>query len=70
MSQSAPNGSPSKSANYDPNQNPEEKRLIRKRYRGLLLDESGLFIFLELNIVFDAKYKGIHENPVTILQSC
>jgi hypothetical protein len=36
-------GSPSKSGGmaYDPNQNPEDKRRIRKRYRGLLLDETG-----------------------------
>jgi hypothetical protein len=34
--------SPRKKVAYDPDQDPEEKRVLRKRYRVLLKDDEGI----------------------------
>jgi hypothetical protein len=36
--------SPRKKAAYDPDQDPEEKRVLRQKYRVLLKDEEGIFL--------------------------
>jgi hypothetical protein len=36
--------SPRKKAAYDPDQDPEEKRVLRQKYRGLLKDDEGIFV--------------------------
>jgi hypothetical protein len=35
--------SPRKKVAYDPDQDPEEKRLLRQKYRVLLKDEEGIY---------------------------
>lgn len=35
--------SPRKKVAYDPDQDPEEKRVLRQKYRVLLKDEEGIF---------------------------
>jgi hypothetical protein len=41
--------SPRKKVPYDPDQDPEEKRVLRQKYRVLLKDEEGSFSFRSLS---------------------
>jgi hypothetical protein len=51
--------SPRKKVAYDPDQDPEEKRVLRQKYRVLLKDEEGISHHLDRHSIQGAEKKII-----------
>jgi hypothetical protein len=51
--------SPRKKVAYDPDQDPEEKRVLRQKYRVLLKDEEGIFSQIRSPLYKERKKKII-----------